>query len=202
MRAFLKANAATYALDPNKVILYGEGTGGYITLAVATLDEPSELFIPKFVPDPFQPNVSYIDTNTVGNIDGFNGALNLYRTNGQNSDVNFCVNAGGALADTSWLAPGDVPMVAFHTVFDPFAPFSQGIVIVPTTGEQVVEVQGSNVFMKLANDYGNNNSFSTLPGGDAWTDRARSLYGSTQTHVGGSVTINTGTEGPLPNGNA
>jgi hypothetical protein len=99
----------------------------------------------------------------VGNIDGFNGALNLYRTNGQNSDVNFCVNAGGALADTSWLAPGDVPMVAFHTVFDPFAPFSQGIVIVPTTGEQVVEVQGSNVFMKLANDYGNNNSFSTLP---------------------------------------
>jgi len=194
----LKANAATYALDPNKVILYGEGTGGYITLAVATLDEPSELFIPKFVPDPFQPNVSYIDTNTVGNIDGFNGALNLYRTNGQNSDVNFCVNAGGALADTSWLAPGDVPMVAFHTVFDPFAPFSQGIVIVPTTGEQVVEVQGSNVFMKLANDYGNNNSFSTLPGGDAWTDRARSLYGSTQTHVGGSVTINTGTEGLFP----
>ncbi|MCI1752819.1 MAG: hypothetical protein LKM36_08130 [Flavobacteriales bacterium] len=51
----MKANAATYALDPNKVILYGEGTGGYITLAVATLDEPSELFIPKFVPDPFSP---------------------------------------------------------------------------------------------------------------------------------------------------
>ncbi|MFZ1618193.1 MAG: T9SS type A sorting domain-containing protein [Flavobacteriales bacterium] len=194
----LKANAATYALDPNKVILYGEGTGGYITLATVTLDEPSELFIPKFVPDPFQPNISYIDTNTVGNLDGFNGALTLYRPNGQSSDANFCVNAGGALADTSWLAPGDVPMVAFHTVFDPFAPFSQGVVIVPTTGEQVVEVQGSNVFMKLADQYGNNSSFASLPSGDPFTDRARSLYGTTQTHLGGSVTINTGTEGLYP----
>ena len=30
-------------------------------------------------------------------------------------------NVGGAIADTTWLEPGDVPMVAFHTVFDPRA---------------------------------------------------------------------------------
>jgi hypothetical protein len=197
----LKADAAgdnTYAIDPDKIIVYGEGTGGYIALAAATLDHPSELFIDKFRPDPFDPNTSYVDTTTVGNIDGFNGALCLYRPNGQNGDFNFCVNAGGALADTSWLAPGDMPMVAFHCVFDPFAPFTEGVVIVPTTGEQVVPVQGSNLFIQLADTYGNNDAFTTLPDGDPFTDRARSLYGTDQVHGSTGVYINTGTEGLFP----
>lgn len=197
---FLKADANgpdTYALNDDKVVLYGEGTGGYITLATATLDDPEELFIDKFRPDILNPDVSYIDTTTVGNIEGFNGSLCLYRPNGEDSDFDFCVNAGGALADTSWLDQGDVPMVAFHTVFDPFAPFTEGVVIVPTTGGQVVPVQGSNLFMQLVNDYGNNASFATLPGGDPWTDRARALYGTDQTHSA-TVHINAGTEGLFP----
>jgi len=105
---------------------------------------------------------------------------------------------GGALADTSWLAPGDAPMVAFHTVFDPFAPFTEGIVIVPTTGGPVVPVQGSNLFMQLVNTYGNNSSFDNLPSNNPFTNRARALYGTTQTHAANSVLINTGTEGLFP----
>lgn len=197
----LKADAAganTYAIDPNKIVLYGEGTGGYITLATVTLDRPEELYIDKFLPDPFQPTVSYVDTTLVGNFDGFGGSLALYRPNGFDSHVNFCVNAGGALADTSWLAAGDVPMISFQTVFDPFAPFGNGIVIVPTTGEQVVDVNGSNVFMEHVNALGNNNSFSTLPGGDIYTDRARSLYNSNQTHGSTTVHINSNNEGLYP----
>ena len=194
----LKADANTYRIDPDKVIVIGEGTGGYISLANATLDEGAELFIEKFRPDPFNPNVSYVDTNLVGNLDGFNGQLTLYRPNGQNHDAQFCVNMGGALADTSWLAPGDAPMVAFHTVFDPFAPFTEGIVIVPTTGGPVVPVQGSNLFMELVNQYGNNSSFDNLPSNNPFTNRARALYGTTQTHAANSVLINTGTEGLFP----
>jgi hypothetical protein len=197
----LKADAAgpnTYGIDPDKITVYGEGTGGYIALAAATLDHPSELFIEKFRPDPFDLNTSYIDTLTVGNIEGFNGALCLYRPNGFDSGFDFCVNGGGALADTSWLAPGDMPMVAFHGVFDPFAPFTDGVVIVPTTGEQVLELQGSNLFIQLANTYGNNASFADLPDGDPYTDRARSLYGTDQVHGSNSVHINTGTEGLYP----
>lgn len=197
----LKADADadnTYAIDPNKIILYGEGTGGYITLATATLDRPEELFIPKFLPDPFEPSVSYVDTSLVGNIEGFGGQLALYRPNGYDSHINFCVNAGGALADTSWLAAGDVPMISFQTVFDPFAPFGNGIVIVPTTGEQVVDVNGSNVFMEHVNALGNNDSFATLPDGDPYTDRARSLYGTNQTHGSTTVHINSNNEGLYP----
>ena len=193
-----EAGANTYAIDPNKVILYGEGTGGYITLATATLDHPSELYIDKFVPDPFQPTVGYVDSTIVGNLDGFGGSLALYRPNGFSSDISFCVNAGGALADTSWLAPGDVPMVAFHTVFDPFAPFGDGIVIVPTTGDQVVPVLGSNVFMPLVNAYGNNSSFATLEGNDPYTTRARSIYDTDQTHGTNTVHIDANAEGLFP----
>jgi|688.fasta_scaffold32061_5 hypothetical protein len=194
----VKANATTYEIDPTKIILMGEGTGGYITLAATTLDDEAELFVEKFRPDPFDPNVSYIDTTKVGNVEGFNGQLTLYRPNGENSDINFCVNIGGALADTTWLEQGDAPMVAFHTVFDPFAPFNYGIVIVPTTGGPVVDVPGSNYFMRFVNDYGNNDSFATLPGGDTWTDAARARYGTTQVHVGSSVAINTDVEGLYP----
>ncbi len=193
-----EAGANTYAIDPTKVILYGEGTGGYITLATATLDRASELYIDKFLPDPFQPSVGYVDSTKVGNLEGFGGSLALYRPNGFNSDVSFCVNAGGALADTSWLAPGDVPMIAFHTVFDPFAPFGDGIVIVPTTGEQVVPVLGSNVFMPLVNSYGNNSSFATMVGNDPYTTRARSLYNTDQTHSTTTVHIDENAEGMFP----
>lgn len=194
----MKANASTYRIDPEKIIVVGEGTGGYITLAHATLDDVQELYIEKFRPDPFDPTVSFVNPAQVGDIEGFNGLLTLYRPNGQSSATQFCVNMGGALADTSWLAPGDQPMVAFHTVFDPFAPFTEGIVIVPTTGGPVVPVQGSNLFMELVNEYGNNDAFINLPISNPFTARARALYGTTQTHGTNSVQIRTDVEGLFP----
>lgn len=186
-----------FHIDPDRVILLGEGTGGYISLATATLNHPAELFIEKFRPDPFDPTVSYVDTTRDGNIEGFGGQLNLYHPNGADSHINFCVNMGGALADSTWLEPGDAPMVAFHTIFDPFAPFTEGIVIVPTTGEQVVEVVGSNHFMEQVNIYGNNNSFADLVS-DAVTATARARYGSTFVHTGSTVQVNSTVEGLYP----
>ena len=193
----IKADAAaphTLRIDPTKIIVLGEGTGGYISMANATLDRGAELFIEKFRPDPFNENVSYVDTIVVGGLAGTDGQLNLYKPNGFGFETQFCVNLGGALADTSWLEQGDAPMVAFHTVFDPFAPFTEGIVIVPTTQGPVVPVQGSNLFMELVNQYGNNSSFATLPNGNPFTDRARSMYG--QTYDG--VTVRTNNEGLFP----
>jgi hypothetical protein len=193
---FMKADAGgdnSYRIDPDRIIVLGEGTGGYIALANATMDRVEELYIEKFRPDPFNPDVSYIDSTLVGNLAGFGGALTLYRPNGFDHETHFCVNLGGALADISWLEDGDVPMVSFHSVFDPFAPFTEGIVIVPTTGGPVVPVHGSNFFIDVVNDYGNNASFATLPG-DPYTDRARSLYGNTYD----GVTILPGNEGLFP----
>lgn len=188
------AGANTYGIDPEKIVVLGEGTGGYIALAHSTLDKPSELFVNKFDPNgSFPPDSSYVDTNKVGNLDGLNGQLTLYRPNGFDHATHFCVNMGGALADTTWLEQGDVPMVAFHTVFDPYAPFTYGIVIVPTTNGPVVDVPGSNFFIPWANDLGNQASFANLSN-DPFTARARSLYGQTLD----GVTISSGAEGLFP----
>lgn len=203
---FLREDAGganTWAIDPGKIVWMGEGTGGYIAQASATLDEPGEIFIEKFRPDIFNLDSSYVDTVQEGNYDGFCTVLNpyclsLYQNNGQDAMNNMTINLGGALADTSWMGVGDPPSVAFHTVFDPFAPFTEGMVIVPTTGEQVLWLQGSNMVQQMQHDMGNNDAFATLPSGDPFTDRARSLYGTTQVHSGSSVDIMPSPEGLFP----
>jgi len=201
---YLKRDAAAdniFAIDPNKIALYGQGSGGYVAQAYTTLDNPSvELFLEKFLPNPLDPTVSYVDTVQVGNPEGLNGNLTLYRNNdNMSSEVHMSVNAGGSLADESWLEAGDVPMVSFHAVRDDFAPFTEGTVVVPTTNEDVVDVMGSNFFIQKANDLGNNDVFASIPDGDVYTDAARALYGNSyEVSFGGTETINDTPEGLYP----
>ena len=65
------------------------------------------------------------------------------------------------MGDISWLEDGSTPMISFHVPTDPFAPYQEGIVIVPTTNEQVVEVSGSYSVQAQANAYGNNAIFQS-----------------------------------------
>ena len=202
---FLRANANDtndWGIDESRIVLYGQGSGGYVSQAYVTLDNgPVELFLPKFLPDELVTDVSYVDTLQVGTIDGwgFPNSLNLYRDNGVSAEVHMSINAGGALADESWLEAGDVPMCAINCVRDDFAPFTEGIVIVPTTQEDVVDVHGANFFIQKANDLGNNDSFKDIPDGDPYTDAARSRYGMTyDASLGGTETVNSTPEGLFP----
>ena len=52
---------------------------------------------------------------------------------GYSNAVQFVVNLGGAMGDSSWIAAGDAPMIGIHCVDDPFAPFMVLGVYVPTT---------------------------------------------------------------------
>ncbi|MFM2395383.1 MAG: hypothetical protein RLZZ546_3366 [Bacteroidota bacterium] len=45
---YFKANATLFGIDTTKIILYGQGTGGYISLAAASLDKFSEVVTTKF----------------------------------------------------------------------------------------------------------------------------------------------------------
>lgn len=191
-----------YGIDPGKVVLFGQGSGGYVAQAYATLDDyGAEIAgLSKFVGN----NGPYVLEARDGNIDGGPGITRLpdpLQAAGIPKDVQMTVNAGGALADLSWLEEGDTPMVSIHCVRDPFAPFNEGTVIVPTTNGQVVDVSGSNQFIQQANDFGNNDVFADIPGGDVFTDRARSLYGETFDYILPSeptVTINSTPEGLFP----
>lgn len=176
-----KADASNLGIDPNRIVIFGEGSGGYVALAYVTLDKWAEVEIPKFI-NPAT-STSFVDSNLVGNIEGLNGLLNLYADNGQTTDVSMCVNLGGALADISWLEAGDASMISFQAVRDPFAPFGEGTVVVPTTQDDVVDVMGANIFQKKANALGNNSLWINNTYNDPITLAARARYGATVNYI-------------------
>ncbi|MBI1305049.1 MAG: T9SS type A sorting domain-containing protein [Bacteroidetes bacterium] len=191
------ASANTYKIDPNKIALYGEGTGAYIAMAYTTLDKYTEMELPKFI-NPLNAK-SYIDTANVGLIDGSGGMLNLYPKATAATKVSATVAAGGALADTSWLEKGDAAMIALQCIRDPFAPFDEGTVVVPTTLEDVVDVQGANVYVMKAVSLGNNDAFKNMPNDDIYTKIAREKYGKTFDYIypapRNTITVNNNLEG-------
>lgn len=195
-----KADASNLGIDPSKIVFFGEGSGGYVALAYATLDKWSEVEIPKFI-NPATGN-SFVDSNQVGNIEGLNGLLNLYVDNGQSTDIAMCINMGGALADISWLEAGDPAMLAFHCVRDPYAPFDEGTVVVPTTGDDVVDVHGANVFIPKANQLGNNASFTSQTFTDPISLKAQGRYGMTYDYIFqppfDTISVSSNAEGLFP----
>ncbi len=198
-----EANGNTYGIDESKIVFGGQGTGGYLSLGVATLDTAAKLFLPKFIDltDPLNP-VPYVYPPVFGNIWGTdmgyipvtdslgNPVLDtagqpvmapfaLPNNVGYSSDISLAFNLGGALADISWFTglpeldsnnvptgvmygECDIPIVAFHCENDQYAPIDTGDVIVPTTGDFVVEVMGSRTVAHYANAYGNNDVFAGL----------------------------------------
>ncbi len=174
-----EATGNPYGIDESKIILGGQGTGAYISLGYATLSDESELYLPKFLDfsDPTNP-IPYVYPPVFGNIDGTDSTyapvydtdttsatygqiigqmpFNIPNNIGYSNDVNMVFNLGGALADISWLEAGDVPMVSFHCEKDPYAPIDTGDVIVPTTGDFVVEVMGSRTVQITQSMYNNN----------------------------------------------
>lgn len=169
-------NGNQYNIDPNKIMLFGEGSGGYVALAYATLDKFSEITIPKFLDAQSQP---VLDTSVIGNFEGYGGSENEDNYPGVSSEVQLVVNIGGALADTSWMEAGDAPMVSFQCPRDPFAPYLDGTVVVPTTNENVVDVQGAGVLTKKAVAIGNNDVFVNANLTDPISQLARSKYDQT-----------------------
>ena len=160
-----------YGICPDKITLFGEGTGGYITLGAATLDDYLDVVLPKFIgedingdgiPDPMVIEQINGDLNgeTILGLNPLNGdTIALPNTPGYSSDVQLCVNVGGAIGDTSWIDESDPPMISFHVPTDPNAPYMEDILIVPTTGDQIVEVQGSYLVAQKANSLGLNDVF-------------------------------------------
>ncbi|MBX2927355.1 MAG: T9SS type A sorting domain-containing protein [Saprospiraceae bacterium] len=180
-----------FGVDPSRIVLWGEGTGGYITLATATLDRFQEIIFTTNPPGKF-----LTDLNGDGNPDPMVNPIangDIYGTSygvlpfaapplpagdtlcypnhvGYDSDFQLCVNMGGALGDISWLEEGEVPMISFHVPLDPNAPYDDAVLIVPTTGDPIVQVQGSFAVAEKANMLGNNDVFIGID--DEYTDAA------------------------------
>lgn len=202
MRKEKATNNNPYKIDDTKIAIYGQSTGGYIALANGFLDKQAEIELPKFLSgideSPlFVQGQSYILPALLGNFDGSGGiaTFNNYEHDGYSNAVSMVMNVGGALADTSWINSNEAAVASVHCIRDPFAPFNSGVVVVPTTQGDVVDVQGANIFIENANSKGVNNSFRDVSFfGDNFTARARSLYSATYNYdllnTGGTVAIN------------
>ena len=198
---YLKALSAAYGVDQNKISLIGQGSGGYVALAYGTLnDYITEIAsLSKFIDT--DTGFPFVIEERDGTLDGGPGLLRLadpLQQLGLSKDICMTANMGGALADSSWLNVGEPPMVAFQCLRDPYAPFDHGMVVVPTTNENVVEVDGGNIAIQRANNLGNNDAFADIPDGDDYTDAARATYGVEYDYIyAGQPTL---TVSPSPEG--
>jgi len=188
----LRASATTYGLDGNRIAVYGQGSGGYVALAYNSLDSWEETTLDKFTQGT---GIDVIDTNISGNVDGLGGLLNFYDYQGVaqvDASIAASVNAGGALGDITWIDGNESPFITIHALRDEFAPFDTGTVIVPTTSEPVVDVNGPNTFMPRVNDLGLNDAFADLDGyEDPETLIARLRTGTPYTQDLANINVNT-----------
>ncbi len=172
----------TYGIDTARIVLWGIGTGGYVTLNTQSLDRVEETFIEKFtteiggqpfpmVNEPINGNVQATQVGIVPEgFPGFPAGDTLCYPNHVtfmdgtpiSSDYQMTVNLGGALGDTSWIEPGQTPSISFQTPLDAFAPYMEGTVLVPGLGLPVVEVQGAFLIQKKQNELDNNDVFADV----------------------------------------
>lgn len=180
---FFRKSAAVggnpFRIDPNRIAMFGQGTGGYITDAAATLDKYSEIintsepgkFIINGLPmvieayngDPYgvQAAPGVVDALYAA-ATGYPAGDTLYVQNhpGYSSDVKLSVNLGGALGDKAWIDANTPPMLSFHVPADPYAPCGDGTVIVPGFNYSVVNVTGSCGLQAIMNTNNYNAVFS------------------------------------------
>jgi Secretion system C-terminal sorting domain len=165
-----------YGIDTSRIVVTGQGTGGYIALANATLDTYTDVVLPKFthivqtpggpvtLPMVLESINGDIDGTTFGTTAGFvapgtEDTLCYPNHVGYASNVHATMNMGGALGDSSWFDAGDGPFISFQVPSDPYAPYGDGMVIVPGFNLNVVEVSGSLTVQQLAAQFGNNDVF-------------------------------------------
>jgi hypothetical protein len=150
---YMRKNASVYKIDTNKIVLGGQGTGGYIAMTYAYVHRNAETRYSKFIGSNNQP---FIDTAALGDIDNLlTGTYSVPNNPGFSSNINMIFNLGGAIGDLAWMESGEVPVVGIHSYTDPFAPDTSGIVYVPGTIPQaVIPVDGSRNVCRKAEQLG------------------------------------------------
>ncbi|MFM7722776.1 MAG: T9SS type A sorting domain-containing protein [Bacteroidota bacterium] len=169
-----------FGIDPSRIAVWGQGTGGYITLAASGIDNYTDILLPKFTTSAGIPMVlDFVNGDIYGTSVGVNptndDTLCYPNHVGYSSDFTVAVNMGGACGDISWIDATDNPIISFQVPTDPFAPYYSGTVIVPGLNLPVVDVSGSYEVQYALSQYGNNGVFQLAEGyvpGQPFTDAA------------------------------
>ena len=179
--------ANQWGIDTSRIILCGQGSGGWIALGYATVDKLAEIQLPKFLDGM---GVPLIDTAIIGDWDGVGGQFNMETNLGFSNDIDMVCSMGGGMGDLSWLEAGDVPMCAVHCPTDPVATYTTGDVAIASIGIVTTDISGSYDVMKKANLLGNNSIFDPVnASADPYTiaAAAASLNAEGMSDIGGTV---------------
>ncbi len=103
---FFRANKDNYRIDENIIIAGGTSAGAFTALHAAYMNSDE---IP-----------SYVDTTDVGGLEGNSG------NPGYSSKFNLVLNCWGAIGDTNWIQPGDIPIMSEHGTGDNIVPCYEG----------------------------------------------------------------------------
>jgi hypothetical protein len=180
-------NGNTFGIDTSKIILCGQGSGGWVALGYASIDKLIEIQLPKFLDAEANP---LVDPADIGDWDGIGGTNNVESNIGYSNNVHMVLSMGGGMGDLSWLEAGDVPMVAVHCPTDPVATFTTGDVSVAQIGIVTTDISGGYDVLKKANQLGNNTIMNPVnDGNDPYTlaARAASLRAQGLSDIGGTV---------------
>ena len=174
---FLRTNASTYGIDTSKIVIGGQGTGGYISLAFGSIQKSEEITdLLKFQRGDFTPMVNI---DTLGDWNGL-GGLPYFHTPGDaaiSGAAHMTFNYGGAMGDLSWLEASSLPVVGMHVVTDIFAPYNTGNVVVPNGPTVISNASGAGVVIPTANTLGVNNKLNAAVYNDAISVKALQLSG-------------------------
>lgn len=117
---FFRKDALTdniYNIDPDRIFVGGVSAGAITAVQTGYLNDSLEI-----------PTVLAGDT-VFENIEGVSG------NPGYPSNPNLIINLCGAVGDTNWMVPGDVPIVSLHGTSDGTVPY----------GSQEIEVTGTPI---------------------------------------------------------
>jgi len=175
---FLRKNATTYGIDPTKIVVGGQATGGYIALALGSVDKIEEIESNiKFLRGDLSPMVS---VDTLGNWKGLGGLpyFNISADTTVSGDANMVFHYGGAMGDSSWMESNSLPVVGIQVVSDLFAPFYTGDVRIPTGQTVIPSASGAGVVIPMANSLGVNDKINAATFTDVYTTRAMAASGN------------------------
>jgi len=217
-------NGNSFGVDTSRITLWGVGTGGYITLPTSSLDDFNKIAMTQNPPGKFLTDLDgdpsdlevMVNQAVHGDINGTTlgvvpeqgylefppgDTLNIPNHVGYSSDFQLTVNMGGALGDLAWMDAGQTPVMGFHVPEDPFAPYEDAVLVVPTTNDPVVQVQGSKLVVERANELGNNQVLIDANIDDPYTQAARNASDiAGHEYFEGLFPINR-PPNPLPGGN-
>jgi len=175
---FFRADAAgddKYRIDPDKIAMGGDGTGGYITYGATYLKRFEQVNLVKFqdFTDPMNP-VPYVDTSLLADPYGvLQRPLNVPNNPTFSSAIQMGFAFGGALGDSSWVEPGDPPFAALHTVGDRLAPYRVADVVEPVNNDVVIQTaSGAYTTIQKSVEKGNNDVWKGINWRDPYNQEA------------------------------